>query len=76
MFRARTFFPGAFFLTPGIAMAQARPEYAITVAIVGVLLAVGIPAIRRGQFILGGVLIFLALSVTGWAIRAVLQERE
>ena len=57
-------------------MAHARPEYAITVAIVGVLLALGIPALRRGQFILGGVLIILALVVAGWAIRAVLQERE
>ncbi len=57
-------------------MAHARPEYAITVAIVSVLLALGIPALRRGQFILGGVLIILAVAVAGWAIRAVLQERE
>ena len=57
-------------------MAHARPEYAITVAIVGVLLAIGIPSLRRGQFILGGVLIVLALAVTAWAIRAALQERQ
>ena len=35
------------------AMAHARPEYAIVMALLGVLLAIGNPSLRRGQLIVG-----------------------
>jgi hypothetical protein len=56
-------------------LAHARPEYAITLAILGVLLAIGIPSLRRGQVAIGWVCIILAALVAAWAIRAVARER-
>ncbi len=56
-------------------MAHARPEYAIIVAILGILLAIGIPALRRGQVIVGGLCIGLAVVVAGWSVLAVRRAR-
>lgn len=57
-------------------MSHARPEYAIVLAIIGILLAIGIPSLRRGQFIVGGACVALAAAVAGWALLAIKRERE
>ncbi len=56
-------------------MAHARPEYAILLAIVGVLLAIGIPSWQRGQVVIGGVCMAAALGVIAWAIVAIVRSR-
>lgn len=56
-------------------MPHARPEYTITVAIIGVLLAIGIPSLQRGQIVIGGVCVALALGVAVWAIIAIIRSR-
>ena len=56
-------------------MAHARPEYAISLAILGVLLAVGVPALQRGQLVLGWALLAAALAFAAWCVRAYLNER-
>jgi hypothetical protein len=57
-------------------MRHARPEYAITVAILGVLLAIGIPALRRGQLLVGVSFTVLAAAVAGWALLAIVRQRR
>ena len=57
-------------------MSHARPEYAIVIAILGVLLAIGIPSLRRGQFIIGSLCIGLAAALAGWSVVAILRSRE
>lgn len=47
-------------------MSQAQPEYGIILSILGVLLAIGIPSLKRGQFIVGGLCIGLAVIVAAW----------
>lgn len=56
-------------------MAHARPEYAIVLALLGILLAVGIPALQRGQLVVGGVCIALAAVVAVWSGLAMWRER-
>jgi len=56
-------------------MAHARPEYAITLAIVGVFLAIGIPSLRRGHVVVGWICVGLAVVVAMWAIRALVRDR-
>lgn len=57
-------------------MAHARPEYAIVVALIGVFLAIGVPALRREQWVAGSVCIALATLVAGWSILAIWRERR
>ena len=57
-------------------MAHAQPEYAIVVAAIGILLAIGVPALRRGQVILGGVCISLAVAILGWSVLALVRARR
>ncbi|NJM10991.1 MAG: hypothetical protein HC889_02970 [Synechococcaceae cyanobacterium SM1_2_3] len=57
-------------------MSHARPEYAIVIAILGVLLAMGIPSLRHGQFISGSLCIGLAAALAGWSVVAILRSRE
>ena len=54
---------------------HARPEYAISLAILGILLAIGIPALKGGRLVLGGVMIALAVLFAGWVVRAIWNER-
>ena len=54
---------------------HARPEYAISLAILGVLLAVGIPALKGGRLVLGGTMIALAVLFVAWVGRAIWNER-
>lgn len=56
-------------------MSHARPEYAIVVALIGVLLAIGIPAFKRGQPITAGICMVLAVAVAGWAVLAIWRSR-
>jgi hypothetical protein len=57
-------------------MSHARPEYAIVLAILGILLAIGVPALRRGQLIGGGLCIVLAAAVAGWSVVTIVRERK
>jgi hypothetical protein len=57
-------------------MGHARPEYQITLALIAVLLAIGIPSLRRGQLLLGTVCVALAAAVIGWSLLALLRSRE
>jgi ABC-type uncharacterized transport system permease subunit len=56
-------------------MSHARPEYAVTVAVIGVLLAIGIPCLKRGQIVTGVIFVAMALGVTVWAIVAIIRSR-
>jgi hypothetical protein len=49
-------------------MSSGRPETAIVLAAIAVLLAIGIPALRRGELIIGVPCIALAAVVAGWAV--------
>ena len=57
-------------------MAHARPEYAIVLALIGVLLAVGIPSLQRGRFLIGGACVAMAVVVAGWSLFTVWRERR
>lgn len=56
-------------------MTHARPEYSIILAILGVLLAVGVPALKRGQHIVGGLCMLLAVGVLAWVLVAIRRDR-
>lgn len=56
-------------------MAHARPEYAIVIAILGILLAIGIPSLKRGQLVAGGICIGLAVVIGGWSALVIKRER-
>lgn len=57
-------------------MAHARPEYAIVIAVIGVLLAIGVPSLRREPSVVGWVCIGLAALVAAWSILAIWRERR
>lgn len=57
-------------------MAHAHPEYAIVVALIGIFLAIGVPALRREQWVVGIVCIALATLVAGWSVLAIWRERR
>lgn len=56
-------------------MTHARPEYSIILAILGVLLAVGVPALKRGQYVVGGLCMLLAVGVLAWVLVAIRRDR-
>ena len=47
-------------------MSSARTEYAIVVAIFGILLSIGIPSFGRGQYVTGTVCAGLAILLAAW----------
>lgn len=49
-------------------MARARPDFTIVLSLIGILLAIGVPSIRRGQSWVGWTCIGLALAITAWTI--------
>jgi hypothetical protein len=57
-------------------MSHARPEYGIVIALFGVLLAIGIPSIGRGQWVLGGLCLGLAVAVAAWVLVVFLRSRR
>jgi len=57
-------------------MRHARPEKVIIVAIIGVLLAIGVPALERGHAFTGGVLVLLAVGVALRTLWALWEERR
>lgn len=58
-----------------MSMGHARPEYAISVAIVGILLAIGIPAVMRGQLILGWLFTGAGAAAALFFLYLVIRER-
>jgi hypothetical protein len=57
-------------------MAKARPEYAIFFAILGILIALGVPAIQRGQIVLGWLCLGLAGAALLWGGLAIWRARN
>jgi hypothetical protein len=57
-------------------VAHARPEYAIVLALIGVLLAIGVPSLQRGQLLVGSICTALAVLVACWAAVVMLRERR
>jgi hypothetical protein len=57
-------------------MNHARPEYAITVAIFGVLLAIGIPALKRGSLVVGWIFVGLAIAFAILVFVGIIRERR
>jgi hypothetical protein len=57
-------------------MPQARTEYAITLALAGVLLSIGVPAWQRGQVRTGIACIGLGIVVLAWTIIVALRSRR
>jgi len=57
-------------------VAHARPEYAIVLALLGILLAIGIPSLQRGQLVVGVLCLLAAALVAGWAIVAIVRSRS
>jgi hypothetical protein len=57
-------------------MAKTGPEYAIFFSILGVLTAVGVPAILRGQLVLGWLCLVLAGAVLVWGCLAIWRARK
>ena len=56
-------------------MAKAGPEYAIFFAVLGILTAIGVPAIQRGQLVLGWLCIALAGAVLLWGCWSLWRAR-
>lgn len=56
-------------------MTGARTDYAIIAVIAGILLAVGVPALARGQVLMGSLFVALAILILGWAVVLVWRER-
>ena len=57
-------------------MSQARPEFAIVAAVTGVLLAIGVPALERGDRVKGAIALGLAALVAGWVVVTLLRTRR
>jgi len=57
-------------------VAHARPEFAIVLALLGILLAIGIPTLQRGQVVVGGLCLLAAAFVSAWAIVAIVRSRS
>lgn len=57
-------------------MAHARQEYGIIIALLGVLVAIGVPALRRDQIVIGGVCIGLAVATAVWSVVAIRRARR
>jgi len=57
-------------------MAKTGPEYAIFFAALGVLTAIGVPAIQRGEVVLGWFCIVLAGAVLIWGALSIWRARN
>jgi len=57
-------------------MAQARTDYTIALSLAGVLLAIGVPSLQRGQVKTGAACIGLAIVVLAWTIVVVVRSRK
>ena len=57
-------------------MQHARPEFAVFIAILGILLSIGIPAIYNDRLILGGLCVGLAIALLVWVLVAIRRTRE
>jgi hypothetical protein len=53
---------------------HAKPEYQISLAVVGVLLAIGVPALKRGDTLLGGALCAAGALLLGWFAYVLLRR--
>jgi hypothetical protein len=56
-------------------MPGAHREYSIALSVVIVLLAIGVPALQRGQRLMGGICIGLAVLVAVWTLMEFLRDR-
>jgi hypothetical protein len=51
-----------------------RRDHAIVIAVIGVLLAIGIPALDRGQWVVGGLCLVCAAAVAAWALLSIRRQ--
>lgn len=56
-------------------MARPRPEFVMPLAALGVLLAIGIPALRRGEGGVGWTCVGAAAAVVVWLVVVLLRSR-
>lgn len=54
----------------------ARPELAIFFAVLGLLVAVGVPALQRGQLIVGWACFAVAAAVAAWGAIVLWRARK
>ena len=57
-------------------MAQPRPEYAIVFALIAILVAIGIPAMQRGNLLLGCLTLSAAAAVAGRTALFIWRQRR
>jgi len=57
-------------------MPGARREYSIAISVLLVLLAIGIPALQRGQRLMGGICVGLAVLFAAWTLVEFLRDRR
>lgn len=57
-------------------MESGRTDFTIVIALIGIFLSIGIPALDRGEFIVGGLCIGLATVVAGWTLVTIWQARS
>ena len=57
-------------------MKGARPELAIFLALLGVLIAVGVPALQRGQLLVGWACLTLAAAVAALGAIVIWRARN
>jgi hypothetical protein len=60
----------------GLSMPGAHREYSIALSLVIVLLAIGVPALQRGQRLVGGICVGLALLFALWTLVEFLRDRR
>jgi hypothetical protein len=57
-------------------MPRAKPEFAIFISVLGALLAIGVPALRRDNVLLGWSCLGLAIVVIAWACTTLWRARQ
>jgi hypothetical protein len=57
-------------------MPGARREYSIAISVFLILLAIGIPAWQRGQRLMGGICVGLAVGFAIWTLVEFLRDRR
>jgi hypothetical protein len=57
-------------------MPGARREYSIALSVLILLLAIGIPALQRGQRLTGGICVGLAVLFAAWTLVEFLRARR
>ena len=57
-------------------MPRAHPEFALHLAAIGVLLAIGVPSLHRGQALVGWACVVAAGAVAAWLAIGFIRARR